>query len=99
MFSGFPHWGSRIGRGQRPNYGETTAVVLINTDLAVNGDSSKHVPPLRPYVAGSSGTINVNSHIATSYIEKVVCRMQRAQSAVLQRSFRPIYSHFVQREE
>ena len=62
------------------------AVVLINTDLAVNGDLSLQLPPLGPYLAGSSGTINVNSHTATSYIEKVVYRMQPAQSAVLQRS-------------
>ena len=45
-----------------------------------------HLPPLRPYSAGSFGTINVNSHIATSYIEKAVYRMEPAQSAIMQRS-------------
>ena len=45
--------------------------MFINTDLAVNGDQAPGLPPRKPYLAGSSGAINVNSHIATSYIEKV----------------------------
>ena len=69
---GFPHWDSRIGKGQKSNYDESTAVIFINTDLAVNGDPARQLPPLRPYLAGSSGTINVSSHIATSYIENIV---------------------------
>ena len=60
--------------------------MLINTGLAVSGNPSTHLPPLRPYWAGSSGAISVDSHIATSYIEKGVYRMGSAQSASWQRS-------------
>ena len=89
MRSVFSRWASRIGKGQRSHYDESTAVIFINTDLAVNGDPARQLPPLRPYLAGSSGTINVASHIATSYIEKIVYRMQSAQAAIIQRSIDP----------
>ena len=46
----------------------------MNTDLAVNGDGANVLPPLKPNLAGSSGTASVHSHIATAYIEKVVYR-------------------------
>ena len=37
-------------------------------------------------MAGSSGTVNVHSHIATAYIEKLVYRVDTAEAALLQRS-------------
>ena len=86
MFSIFPHWDARIGKGQRSSHGEPTAIVFVSTDLELNGDGAYTLPPLRPYVAGSSGTVNVHSHIATAYIEKLVCRIALGQAAIWQRS-------------
>ena len=42
---GFPHWDSRIGRGQRSTFDESTAVLFVNTDLAASGDSAQQLPP------------------------------------------------------
>ena len=42
--------------------------------------------PIKPYVAGSSGAINVSSHIPTSFIEKVAYRIESGQYAIWQRS-------------
>ena len=65
--------------------GGFTAIVLVNADLAVNGDRVNGLPPLKPDLAGSFGTAHVHSHIATEYIEKTVYRVEMAQAATWQR--------------
>ena len=51
------------------------AIVSIYNDIVVNGDPDLQLPPLMPYLAGSFGTVNVSSQIATPYIEKIVHQM------------------------
>ena len=48
LFSIFPHWDASIGIGQRPNQGDSKAVVFVSADLALVGDSASTLPPLRP---------------------------------------------------
>ena len=101
MFSNFPQWDARIGNGQRSSQDESTAIVFASTDLALSGDGANGVTPLRLYSVGSSGTVNVHSHIATAYIEKFVYRVGMAEAAIVQRSLDPgpLTLATVQREE
>ena len=82
----FSSLGCEDRKGQRSIQGDPTAIDFVSTQRAVNGGTARDMPPLKPYVAGSTGTVNVHSHIATEYIETVVYRTESGHSAVWQRS-------------
>ena len=63
MFSAFPHWGARIGHGQRSGQGQWSAVVFLSKTRALHRNKNDHSRPLPIGIAGSSGTMSAHADI------------------------------------